>query len=125
MNALDNLDARRHVNRLCLATSRTLIGTLTQHHFIHSIMHANMAFNIFYDVCCVVTESGTQGYLGQVTLIEHGRTECFECQPVATPKTYPSCTIRDTPDKPVHCIEWTKSIFATLFGPPSMCDYMT
>ncbi len=39
LNALDNLDARRHVNRLCLASETPLI------------------------------ESGTQGYLGQVRLI--------------------------------------------------------
>lgn len=37
MNALDNLEARRHVNRLCLATSTPMI------------------------------ESGTQGYAGQVS----------------------------------------------------------
>lgn len=38
MNALDNLGARRHVNRLCLATGVSLI------------------------------ESGTAGYLGQVSV---------------------------------------------------------
>jgi hypothetical protein len=28
-----------------------------------------------------------------------GATECFECQPKPTPKSYPVCTIRNTPDK--------------------------
>jgi hypothetical protein len=28
-----------------------------------------------------------------------GATECFECQPKPTPKTFPVCTIRNTPDK--------------------------
>eukprot|EP00742_Colponemidia_sp_Colp-10_P005018 GILJ01005361.1.p1 GENE.GILJ01005361.1~~GILJ01005361.1.p1 ORF type:complete len:587 (-),score=113.48 GILJ01005361.1:78-1838(-) len=86
-NALDNLDARRHVNRLCLAADIPLI------------------------------EAGTTGYLGQVTVIQKGQTECFECLPKATPKVYPVCTIRSTPDKPVHCITWAKFLFSLLFGP--------
>jgi len=81
-------DARRHVNRLCLATGKPLI------------------------------ESGTQGYLGQVVPIMHGETECFECQPLPAPKQFPACTIRDTPEQPVHCVVWAKSIYSTLFGPP-------
>jgi ubiquitin-like 1-activating enzyme E1 B len=88
MNALDNLEARRHVNRLCVALDIPLV------------------------------ESGTQGYLGQVTPIFAHHSECFECQPKPTPKTFAVCTLRHTPDKPVHCIEWAKHIFALLFGPP-------
>jgi ubiquitin-like 1-activating enzyme E1 B len=87
MNALDNLEARRHVNRLCLSAGRVLL------------------------------ESGTQGYAGQTTVIEGGATECFECQPVPTPKTFAVCTIRNTPDKPIHCIVWAKSVFQAVFGP--------
>ena len=50
-------------------------------------------------------------------------TECFECQPKPTPKTYPVCTIRNTPDKPIHCIVWAKDLlFATLFGPQMASD---
>ena len=46
-------------------------------------------------------------------------TECFECAPKASrAKTYPVCTIRNTPDKPIHCIVWAKELlFARLFGP--------
>ena len=52
-----------------------------------------------------------------------GETECFECQPKPTPKTYPVCTIRNTPDKPIHCIVWAKDLlFATLFGPQMASD---
>ncbi|CAJ1346555.1 unnamed protein product, partial [Effrenium voratum] len=50
VNALDNLEARRHVNRLCLAAERPLL------------------------------EAGSTGHLGQVTVIRKGETECFECQ---------------------------------------------
>ncbi|XP_042517843.1 SUMO-activating enzyme subunit 2-like [Macadamia integrifolia] len=87
LNGLDNLDARRHVNRLCLAAEVPLV------------------------------ESGTTGFLGQVTVHVKGKTECYECQPKPTPKTYPVCTITSTPSKFIHCIVWAKDLlFAKLFG---------
>ncbi|XP_070576008.1 SUMO-activating enzyme subunit 2-like [Ptychodera flava] len=86
MNALDNRAARNHVNRMCLAANRPLI------------------------------ESGTAGYLGQVTVIKKQVTECYECQPKAPQKTYQSCTIRNTPSEPIHCIVWAKHLFNQLFG---------
>jgi ubiquitin-like 1-activating enzyme E1 B len=78
LNALDNVDARKHVNRLCLSTSVPLV------------------------------DAGTTGYLGQVMPIYKGQTACYECVPKPTQKVYPICTIRSTPDKPVHCIVWAK-----------------
>ncbi|CAH9125867.1 unnamed protein product [Cuscuta epithymum] len=87
LNGLDNLDARRHVNRLCLATGIPLV------------------------------ESGTTGFLGQVTVHVKGKTECYECQPKPAPKSYPVCTITSTPSKFVHCVVWAKDLlFAKLFG---------
>lgn len=80
-NALDNLDARRHVNKQCLLASVPLI------------------------------ESGTTGFLGQVQVIIHGKTECYDCNPKEPPKTYPVCTIRSTPSQPIHCVVWAKSYF--------------
>lgn len=48
-----------------------------------------------------------------------GKTECFECQPRPTPKGFPICTIRNTPEKPIHCIVWAKDLlFERLFGAP-------
>ncbi|GAA97515.1 uncharacterized protein L969DRAFT_91428 [Mixia osmundae IAM 14324] len=87
LNALDNLDARRHVNKMCLIAKVPLI------------------------------ESGTSGYMGQVQPIYQGRTECYDCQTKPTPKTFPVCTIRSTPSTPIHCIVWAKSyLFPRLFG---------
>ncbi|KAK1369556.1 SUMO-activating enzyme subunit [Heracleum sosnowskyi] len=87
LNGLDNLDARRHVNRLCLAADVPLV------------------------------ESGTTGFLGQVTVHVKAKTECYECQPKPAPKTYPVCTITSTPSKFVHCIVWAKDLlFSKLFG---------
>ncbi len=85
-NALDNMDARRHVNRLCLAASKPLL------------------------------EAGTAGYAGQAYAIVKGATECLECQPSPPQRTYPICTIRSTPDKPVHAVIWAKELFKLLFG---------
>ena len=71
-----------------------------------------------------LVESGTTGYLGQVQplkvcpasasansshAIEQDCTECFDCIPKPTPKTFPVCTIRSTPSQPTHCIVWAKS----------------
>ncbi|XP_014287510.1 SUMO-activating enzyme subunit 2 [Halyomorpha halys] len=86
MNALDNKAARNHVNRLCLAAGVPLI------------------------------ESGTAGYSGQVELIVKQLTKCYECDPKANPKTFPGCTIRNTPSLLIHCIVWAKHLFSQLFG---------
>jgi len=96
VNGLDNLAARRHVNRACLAARVPLV------------------------------ETGTAGVLGQVTVHARGDavgpagadTACYECAPKAAPKAFPVCTIRSTPDKAVHCIVWAKDLlFARLLGP--------
>ncbi|KAF4307242.1 hypothetical protein GTA08_BOTSDO05022 [Botryosphaeria dothidea] len=86
-NALDNLDARRHVNKMCLAADVPLI------------------------------ESGTTGFNGQVQVIKKGKTECYDCNVKETPKSFPVCTIRSTPSQPIHCIVWAKSyLFTEVFG---------
>lgn len=86
MNALDNKAARSHVNRMCLAADVPLI------------------------------ESGTAGYLGQVSVIKKGETECYECVQKTGQKTYPGCTIRNTPSEAIHCVVWAKHLFNQLFG---------
>jgi ubiquitin-like 1-activating enzyme E1 B len=88
LNALDNLPARRHMNKMCLAAGVPLI------------------------------DSGTQGWLGQVQPFASPETSCFDCEEHPTPTTYPVCTIRSKPSKPIHCIHWAKLMFARLFGKP-------
>ena len=86
-NALDNLDARRHVNKMCLAADVPLI------------------------------ESGTTGFKGQSQVIKKGMTECYDCNPKEVPKSFPVCTIRSTPSQPIHCIVWAKIyLLPELFG---------
>jgi ubiquitin-like 1-activating enzyme E1 B len=87
LNALDNVVARRRVNRLCLAASVPLI------------------------------EAGTTGYLGQVKVIDKAsNVACYECVTQETQKVYPICTIRSTPSMPVHTIVWAKELYKLLFG---------
>lgn len=86
-NALDNMPARRHVNKMCLAVDVPLI------------------------------ESGTTGFKGQVQVIKKGKTACYDCTSKQTPISYPVCTIRSTPSQPIHCIVWAKSyLLPELFG---------
>ncbi|KAI0392741.1 ThiF family protein [Xylariaceae sp. FL0594] len=86
-NALDNFEARRHVNRMCLAADVPLI------------------------------ESGTTGFNGQVQVIKKGVTACYDCEAKEAPKSFPVCTIRSTPSQPIHCIVWGKSyLLNEIFG---------
>lgn len=85
-NALDNVEARTYVNLIALFLKKPLM------------------------------ESGTTGFQGQVLPIYPYQSECFDCIPKDTPTTYPVCTIRSTPSKPVHCITWAKEfLFMQLF----------
>ncbi|XP_016971358.1 SUMO-activating enzyme subunit 2 [Drosophila rhopaloa] len=86
LSALDNRAARNHVNRMCLNADVPLI------------------------------ESGTAGYNGQVELIKRGLTQCYECTPKDKQRSFPGCTIRNTPSEPIHCIVWAKHLFNQLFG---------
>lgn len=86
-NALDNLDARRHVNRMCLAADVPLV------------------------------DAGTTGFNGQVQVIRKGVTPCYDCVEREVPRTFPVCTIRSTPSQPIHCIVWAKSyLLNEMFG---------
>lgn len=87
LNALDNVEARRHVNRMCLSASVPLV------------------------------DSGSTGYNGHVAVMKGGVTECYDCTPKAAQKVYAVCTIRSTPEKPVHCVVWAKALFDLMFGP--------
>lgn len=86
-NALDNMEARRYVNEMCIATDVPLV------------------------------ESGTTGFKGQASVVKRGITECYACREKDLPKAFPVCTIRSTPSQPIHCIVWAKSyLFTEVFG---------
>ncbi|RNF27045.1 ubiquitin-activating enzyme-like protein [Trypanosoma conorhini] len=87
LNALDNVSARQHVNRMCMRTGVPLI------------------------------ESGTMGYNGQVQPIVRGLYECYDCHPkAATQQTVAVCTIHARPTTMVHCVHYAKELYERLFG---------
>ncbi|CAI2360199.1 unnamed protein product [Moneuplotes crassus] len=93
-NALDNIDARKHVNRVCISLNRPLI------------------------------DGGSTGYIGTTVSILKDKTPCYECIPKPTPKQFPVCTIRATPDKMIHCIVWAKYLLNALFGDQGEVNFL-
>lgn len=90
LNALDNVSARQHVNRLCMRNAIPLI------------------------------ESGTMGYNGQVQPIVKGVYECYDCRPKPPDtKTFAVCTIHARPTTMVHCVHYAKELYEVLFGSSS------
>ncbi|SCN63484.1 SUMO-activating enzyme subunit 2, putative [Plasmodium chabaudi adami] len=85
INALDNIKARKYVNKLCVTEKKVLI------------------------------EAGSTGYNGQVYPIFSNETKCYNCEEKPKNKTYAICTIRQTPSLPEHCVAWGKLIFETFF----------
>lgn len=87
INGLDNIQARAYINKIGLFLNKKIV------------------------------ETGTQGTQGQVSVTFPYKTECYDCVPKVTPKTFPVCTIRSTPSQPVHCVHWAKNfLFNSLFG---------
>src|SRR2546423_1576267 len=102
-NALDNLEARRHVNKMCLAADIPLIDGGTTGFLGHVQIIKKVVAPFFYNMSTTDTSQGL--------------TECYDCYPKETPKSFPVCTIRSTPSQPIHCIVWAKSyLFTQLFG---------
>ncbi|SOV79446.1 SUMO-activating enzyme subunit 2 [Plasmodium sp. gorilla clade G3] len=85
INALDNIKARKYVNKLCIMEKKVLI------------------------------EAGSTGYNGQVYPIYYNETKCYSCEEKPKNKTFAICTIRQTPSLPEHCVAWGRLIFETFF----------
>ena len=83
--ALDNGEARSYLNRVC----------------------GPLGIPLF--------EAGTSGFAGQTYPIFWGETRCYDCLPKPKRKTFPVCTIRTIPSKPIHCMVWAKQVFKDLF----------
>jgi ubiquitin-like 1-activating enzyme E1 B len=85
MNALDNVDARTHVNRMCYLLNIPLVN------------------------------SGSEGYLGNVQTSLKNLTPCYNCIVKNNTKSIPICTLRSRPEKIEHCVAWAKNLFETLY----------
>lgn len=85
LNGLDNMSARKHVNRMCVAANVPLI------------------------------ESGTMGFNGQVQPILPRKTECYDCRPRPSDQpTFAVCTIHARPTSMVHCVHYAKELYERL-----------
>lgn len=84
--ALDNREARSHVNWNCMLSNTLML------------------------------DAGTSGFQGQATIHLRGLTRCYDCYMKQEPKRIQVCTIRTTPSKPIHCLIWAKHIFDLLFS---------
>ncbi len=80
LNALDNIEARSYINRICLRKEIPLIN------------------------------SGTEGFLGSVFCFYGKQTACYDCSVKIKQKTIPVCSIRSKPEKPEHCVAWAKAL---------------
>ena len=93
-NALDNIEARKHVNRMWVSYDKPLI------------------------------DGGSTGFIGTTVSIVKGKTPCYECIPKPTPKQFPVWTIRSTPEKMIHCVVWAKYLLSALFGSSEQVNFL-
>lgn len=69
-------------------------------------------------------DGGSTGLIGSTTSVVKDKTSCYECIEKPTPKQFPVCTIRSTPDKMIHCIVWAKLLLSALFGPKEDATFL-
>ena len=86
ISAVDNILARKYIDKLC----------------------------VFYNK--VFIDSGTQGTKANSDIYYPNKTICFNDLNVQEKKEVPMCTLKNFPTKIEHCIEFAKNVFNELFG---------
>mmetsp|Transcript_41235 Transcript_41235/g.47494 ORF Transcript_41235/g.47494 Transcript_41235/m.47494 type:complete len:554 (+) Transcript_41235:4864-6525(+) len=85
-NALDNVAARRYLDSRCVVARTPLV------------------------------DGGTLGPKGNVQVVLPCKTESYSSQNDPEDNTQiPHCTLKMFPEEPIHCIEWGKDLFISLF----------
>ena len=85
ITAVDNLQARKYIDKKCTFYSLALI------------------------------DAGTQGTNASSDIFYPGKTICLNDLPEPTQTKIPLCTLKKFPTQIIHCIEWSKEIFKDLF----------
>ena len=86
VTALDNVDARRFVDSMCLKYKRCML------------------------------DSGTQGTKGNTQVVYPSLTESYSSSTDPSDDSIPLCTLKTFPYLAEHCVAWSKSLFDTIFG---------
>ncbi|VDK18279.1 unnamed protein product [Anisakis simplex] len=89
LNALDNLDARRYMDRRCIYYRLPLL------------------------------ESGTMGTKGNIQVIYPHLTESYGSSADPPEKDIPICTLKNFPNEIQHTIQWARELFEGLFSNPA------
>ena len=84
-NALDNIDARKYVDKRCVYFRKSLL------------------------------ESGTLGTKGNTQVILPFLTESYSSSQDPPEKAIPICTLKNFPNAIEHCIQWARDLFEGLF----------
>ena len=84
-NALDNVDARKYVDRRCVYYRKSLL------------------------------ESGTLGTKGNTQVVIPFLTESYSSSQDPPEKSIPMCTVKNFPNAIEHCIQWARELFEGLF----------
>lgn len=87
-NALDNVDARRYVDRRCVYYRLPLL------------------------------ESGTMGTKGNTQVVYPHMTESYGSSADPPEKEVPFCTLRNFPNEINHTIQWARNLFEGVFAEP-------
>ncbi|KAL7751063.1 E1 ubiquitin-activating protein [Sorochytrium milnesiophthora] len=88
-NALDNVDARKYVDRRCVFFRKPLL------------------------------ESGTLGTKGNTQVIIPHVTESYSSSQDPPEKSIPICTLKNFPNQIEHTIQWARDLFEGLFRQPA------
>ncbi|EGF81957.1 hypothetical protein BATDEDRAFT_19117 [Batrachochytrium dendrobatidis JAM81] len=88
-NALDNVDARKYVDRRCVFFSKPLL------------------------------ESGTLGTKGNTQVVIPHLTESYSSSQDPPEKSIPICTLKNFPNAIEHTIQWARDMFEGMFRTPA------